>query len=75
MRAENRSRVITLLSIIGSFLANPLPDRLDEYRASKRELHFMRGANPIFTPKHQKRKGYKKDAMRDNRYNKFRKYK
>ena len=55
-------------------MAEHTDNQQTQMRSARRELHFMYGENPIFIPKHQKRKGYIKDACRDNRYNKFRKH-
>ena len=45
----------------------------EQFKSHKREAHFIMGEHPIYIPQRKKLKGYKKDAMRNNKYNKFRK--
>lgn len=62
-----RFMAIALFSVI----ASTFKWNAKKYKAETPGAHF---GSPIYIPRRKKHKGYIKDAMRDNRYNKFKKY-
>ena len=67
-------RFMYLLAIMAGAFTNPLKNQSLDPKDARREFHLTWGANPMFSPRNKKRKGYMKQEGRKKGYHKFQKH-